>query len=93
MNINMRTNYMWPRRLSVAATSALFTLALVATSRSSAEESGRFVVVPVDNPRYCGNEIFRAFEDYYSPRIRQLRARYGLDAVLAGETYLHAGLA
>jgi hypothetical protein len=60
MNINMKTSYLWLRRLSVAAASALFTLALVATSRSSAEESGRFVVVPVDNPRYCGNEMFRA---------------------------------
>jgi hypothetical protein len=86
MNINRKTDYMWPWRLSVAAASALFTLALVATSQSSAEESGRFVVVPVDNPRYYGNEMFRAFEDYYSPRICQLRARYGLDAVLAGET-------
>ena len=43
-------------------------------------------MVPVDNPRYCGNEMFRAFEDYYSPRMRQLRTRYGLDAVVAGET-------
>ncbi len=64
----------------------MFTSALGATSRSSAEQSDWFVVVPVDNPRYCGNEMFRAFEDYYSPRIRQLRARYGLDAVVAGET-------
>jgi len=86
MNINTKTNSMWPRRLSVVLTRALFTLAVVATSQSSAEERGRFVVVPVDNPRYCGNEMFRAFEDSYSPRMGQLRARYGLDAVLAGET-------
>jgi len=60
--------------------------ALVTTGRLSATEGGRFVVVPLDNPRYCGNEIFRAFEDYYSPRMRQLRSRYDLDAVVAGQT-------
>jgi len=74
------------RPLSIAAASVLLTMALAATSRLSAEEGGRFVVAPVDNPRYCGNEMFRAFENYYSPRIGQLRARYGLDAVVAGET-------
>jgi hypothetical protein len=56
------------------------------TSWTSAEESGRFVVVPVENPRYCGNELFRAFENYYSPRILELRTRYDLDAVVADET-------
>ena len=86
MNINMKANYMRPRRLLVATACALFTLSLVATSLTSAGESGRFVVVPVENPRYRGNEIFRAFENYYSPRIRELRVRYGLDAVMAGET-------
>jgi CubicO group peptidase (beta-lactamase class C family) len=60
--------------------------ALAVTPHSSAEESGRFAVVPADNPQCYGNEMFRAFEDYYSPRIRRLRARYGLDAVVAGET-------
>jgi len=49
-----------------------------------AGESGRFVVVAVENPRYCGNELFRAFENYYSPRINRLRSRYNLDAVVAG---------
>ncbi|MFH1718021.1 MAG: transglutaminase-like domain-containing protein, partial [Planctomycetota bacterium] len=40
----------------------------------------------VENPRYFGNELFRGFENYYSPRIGQLRSRYGLDDVVAGET-------
>ena len=51
-----------------------------------ADEDDRFVVLPVENPRYRGNELFRAFENYYSPRVRELRNRYGLDAVVAGET-------
>ena len=86
MNVDVKSNSIRPRRLSVAAASTLFVLAVVATSRSSAEEGGPFVVRPVENPRHCGNEMFRAFEDYYSPRIRRLRARYGLDAVVARET-------
>jgi hypothetical protein len=86
MSINNEADRMWSRRLSVAAVGAAFTFALAATSQLSAAEDGRFVVVPVANPRYCGNEMFRAFENYYSPRVRQLRARYGLDAVVAGET-------
>jgi hypothetical protein len=53
---------------------------------ATAGESSRFVEVPVENPRYCGNELFRAFENYYSPRIKHLRSRYGLDAVVAGES-------
>ncbi|KPK54726.1 MAG: hypothetical protein AMS22_05380 [Thiotrichales bacterium SG8_50] len=64
----------------------MFTVGLVATSRTHAAESGRFVVLPVENPRYCGNELFRAFENYYGPRIRQLRSRYRLDDVVAAET-------
>ena len=53
---------------------------------SPVDEPGEFVVLPVDNPRYHGNELFRAFEDYYSPRVRELRDRYDLDAVVADET-------
>lgn len=86
MTISREADRMGPRRLSAAVAGTMFTLALAAASRSFAEEGGRFVVVPVDNPRYCGNEMFRAFEDYYSPQMRQLRTRYGLDAVVAGET-------
>jgi hypothetical protein len=64
----------------------LFLLNLTATTRSLADEDGRFIGLPVENPRYCGNELFRAFESYYSPRVRQLRYRYNLDAVVADET-------
>ncbi len=85
MNINMKVNHMRCWRLLVVTASVLFTLNLVATSRTSAEESGRFVVVPVKNPRYCGNELFRGFENFYSPRIRELHSRYRLDDVVAGE--------
>lgn len=86
MNINTNTNHILQWRLLVTMISAFFTLNLVTTSRTSAEESGRFVVVPVENPLYCGNELFRAFENYYSPRIRELRSRYKLDDVVAGES-------
>jgi len=47
--------------------------------------NGRFEVVAVENPHYCGNELFRAFENYYSSRIGQLRTRYKLDDVVAGQ--------
>ena len=66
MNINIKANHMRRWRLLVVTASVLFTFNLAATL--SAEESGRFVVVPVKNPQYCGNELFRAFENYYSPR-------------------------
>jgi len=86
MNINVKINSMRPHGLLIATACALFTLSGVATLQVSAEENGRFVVMPVKNPQYCGNELFRAFENYYSPRIGELRTRYGLDAVVAGET-------
>ncbi len=57
----------------------------ISSVTASAKDGGRFVVTPVENPKYCGNELFRAFENYYSPRVRELRQRYGLDAVVAGE--------
>ena len=86
MHINKKANRVRPSRLLVATATAFFSLSSMATLRTSASEGGRFVVVPVENPRYCGNELFRAFENYHSPRIGQLRTRYGLDAMLAGET-------
>jgi len=52
----------------------------------AAAEDGRFVVPDVDNPEFHYNELFPAFEDYYSPRIWELRRRYNLDAVVEGET-------
>jgi hypothetical protein len=64
----------------------LLILSLAAMPGVSAVESSRFVVLGVENPRYCGNELFRAFENYSSLRIGQLRSQYGLDAVVAGES-------
>ena len=49
-------------------------------------EAGEFVIRDVENPKYQRNELFPAFDDYYSPRIRELRSRYNLDKVVAGET-------
>ena len=86
MNRNVKTNGVRAWWLRAVVAGVLFTLTLAATPGVSAGESGRLAVVPVENPRYCGNEIFRAFENYYSPRIRELRSRYGLDDVVAGET-------
>ncbi len=39
---------------------------------------GRFVVVDVANPAYHANQLFFAFENYYSPRMKELREKYGL---------------
>jgi hypothetical protein len=86
MNINIKANHMRYWWFLIVTACALLILNLVATSQTSAEESGRFVVVPVENPRYCGNELFRAFENYYSPRIRELRSRYKIDEVVARES-------
>ena len=86
MNINTKANNVRLSRLLVATATAFFSLGLMETSQASANKEGRLVAMPVENSSYCGNELFRAFEDYYSPRIRQLRTRYGLDAVVAGET-------
>jgi hypothetical protein len=47
---------------------------------------GTFVVKPVDNPEFHDNELFRAYEDYYSPRVKRLRERYKLDDVVRSET-------
>ncbi|MFB3891201.1 MAG: transglutaminase domain-containing protein [Phycisphaerae bacterium] len=52
----------------------------------STAAGGEFVVVPTKNPRYCPNELFPAFEDFHSPRMAQLRARYKLDDVVKGES-------
>ena len=86
MNINIKTNHVQRCRLLVATVIALFTLNLLSISQTFAKERGRFILVPVENPEYCGNELFRAFENYYSPRIRELRSRYRLDNVVAGES-------
>lgn len=86
MIIYMKATPARSRRLLATAAVAFLTSGLAATSRTCAEESGRLVVVPVENLKYCGNELFHAFENYYSPRIRQVRTRYGLGAIVSGET-------
>lgn len=63
-----------------------FTLLFAFPYFCQAADSGRFVIQPVTNPVYHNNELFRAYETYYSPRIKQLRERYGLDRVVADET-------
>jgi hypothetical protein len=81
MNLSIKVNYVPVCRLGVITASVLFAQAVAAL----AGQSSRFKVLEAENPRYCGNELFLAFENYYSPRIKQLRDRYGLDAVVAGE--------
>ena len=51
-----------------------------------AQGAGRWVVRSVRNPECRSNEMFLAYEDYHSPRVKELRERYGLDKVVAGET-------
>lgn len=66
----------------------LFIVEIIAFSipLSPSAETGRFKIQPVPNPEYRSNELFRAYDSYYNPRIKQLRERYGLDQVVAGET-------
>jgi len=70
------------RRVWIVVAWVLLALSAVPVFAGS---GGRFDVVVVENPQYFGNELFRGFENYYSPRITELRSRYGLDAVVAGE--------
>ena len=48
-------------------------------------EAGKFTVVQSENPVYNPNQLFRGFENYYSPRIKELRERYDLEKVVEGE--------
>ena len=52
---------------------------------AQAESLGKFVIKKIKNPTFHSNELFRAYENYYSPRIKLLREKYGLDKVVAGE--------
>lgn len=68
-----------------------FTLLPVSISAGQASgdvsgEAGSFKVVPSENPVYNPNQLFRGFENYYSPRIEQLKQRYDLEKVVEGET-------
>ena len=47
---------------------------------------GEHVVQAVKNPEYRHNELFPAYENYYSPRVWKLRSKYNLDSVVAGES-------
>jgi len=58
----------------------------VTAKAEAGAQTGGFVIEEVENPRLQLDEIFRAYENYYSPRIRELRERYRLDEVVAGET-------
>jgi len=60
--------------------------AVGALRAASAQEGGTFVVRKVENPVFHNNELFRACEDYHSPRVGLLREKYDLDKVVAGET-------
>ena len=51
-----------------------------------AQVQGKYVVVTVKNPEYQANEIFLAHEDFYSPRMAELRNKYGIDQAVAGKT-------
>ena len=79
MNSNTKTNYVWMQRLGFITAGFFLIMNLEAMTGVSIGASRQFVVLPVENPQYCGNELFRAFENYYSPRISQLRSRYDLD--------------
>lgn len=49
-------------------------------------EAGNFSVVESENPVYSPNQLFRGFENYYSPRIKELKQRYNLEKAVEGET-------
>ena len=53
---------------------------------AAAQGGGKFVVRRVKNPVFRDNQLFRAYEDYRSPRVRRLREDYALEKVVAGET-------
>ncbi|MEW6380159.1 MAG: transglutaminase-like domain-containing protein [bacterium] len=47
---------------------------------------GEFIIREMENPPFSSNELFPAYENFHHPRIRELRRRYDLDKVVAGET-------
>ncbi|MEW5802490.1 MAG: transglutaminase-like domain-containing protein [bacterium] len=50
-----------------------------------AEAPGGFVLSKTENPAFHSNELFPAYEDYYSPRVWKLREQYNLDRLIAEE--------
>lgn len=87
--------YMKSHKLNFLVVSAgfltfLFALLSVALSAGQApvegpEEDGGFPMVQSENPVYNPNQLFRGFENYYSPRIERLKQKYNLDSVVKGE--------
>ncbi len=51
----------------------------------SADNNGYFDVVITENPEYKANELCFPVENFYSPRMQELRNRYGLDDVVKNE--------
>ncbi len=52
----------------------------------AAEGSNAYELIKVENPTFRGNHLFGVQEDLRSPRFRQLRDRYDLEKIVAGET-------
>lgn len=49
--------------------------------------AGREIVqATVTGPQFQAPEFFQGFEDYYHPRLKQLRDEYQVDKIVAGET-------
>jgi len=57
-----------------------------ADSAPAKNASGKFVQIRVKNPAFSPNELFQAYENYYSPRIKLMREKYKLDDVVKNET-------
>ncbi len=55
------------------------------SSAPAGDVAGKFVQAKVGNPEYRANEMFQAYENYYSPRIALLRSKYKLDEVVKNE--------
>jgi hypothetical protein len=60
-------------------------MALFGTGGVPASAEDRYTIRDSDNLAYHANELFRAFENYYHPRVAKLRQRYQLDKVVGDE--------
>ena len=47
---------------------------------------GRIVRAEVSGPEVHLPEVFHGFEDYYNPRLKRLRKKYGIDGAVEGES-------
>lgn len=63
---------------------AALTLLTLSTTPAAADDP--YTVRTPDNRAYRSNELFRAFENYYAPQVRQLRQTYRLDRIVAAES-------